>query len=186
MNIALSFEGEERKLIEACVQRERWAQRVVYEAYYGPMMGVCLRYSSNREEAEDTLHEAFIKVFKSIDKYKPGTSLTSWIRRIVVNTAIDQYRKRSRRRTEDIDHAYDVSSENPGAISMVTEKEILKCVQCLTPTYRNVFNLYVMEGYSHREVGERLGISESTSRSNLVKARAKLREMLKEKGIINE
>lgn len=186
MDIALSYEGDERSLINACVRRERWAQRVLYEAYYGPMMGLCLRYASNNEEAEDILHEAFIKVFKSINNYKPGTSLTSWIRRIVVNTAIDQYRKRKRRRTEDIDNAYDIGSDNPGAVSIATEKEILKCVQCLTPTYRNVFNLYVMEGYSHREVGERLGISESTSRSNLVKARSKLRDMLKEKGIINE
>lgn len=186
MDIVLAYKGDEHSLVSACARRERWAQRVIYEAYYGPMMGICLRYSGSAEEAEDTLHEAFIKVFKSIGNYEAGTSLTSWIRRIVVNTAIDQFRKRKRRRTEDIDNAYDMSSENVGAVSIVTEKEILKCVQRLTPTYRNVFNLYVMEGYSHREVGERLGISESTSRSNLVKARAKLRIMLKEKGILNE
>ena len=186
MEIVLAYEGDENSLITACTRRERWAQRVIYEAYYGPMMGICLRYAGSSEEAEDTLHEAFIKVFKSIGNYQVGTSLTSWIRRIVVNTAIDQYRKRRRRRTEDIDNAYDLQTGDANAVSIVTEKEILKCVQRLTPTYRNVFNLYVMEGYSHREVGERLGISESTSRSNLVKARAKLREMLQQKGIIHE
>jgi len=185
VNISLAYSGEERDLIEACVRQERWAQRIIYEAYYGPMMGICMRYASNAEEAEDTLHEAFIKIFKSIEQYKIGTSLYSWIRRIIVNTSIDQYRKRSRRRTEDLDTAYDLSSNQPGAVSTATEKEILRCVQRLTPTYRNVFNLYVMEGYSHREIGEQLGISESTSRSNLVKARAKLREMLKEKGILH-
>jgi RNA polymerase sigma-70 factor (ECF subfamily) len=79
VNISLAYSGEERDLIEACVRQERWAQRIIYEAYYGPMMGICMRYASNAEEAEDTLHEAFIKIFKSIDQYKIGTSLYSWI-----------------------------------------------------------------------------------------------------------
>jgi RNA polymerase sigma-70 factor (ECF subfamily) len=178
MNIALDLQYEERDLIKACVRQERWAQRVLYEEFYGKMMGVCLRYSDAEEDALDILHEGFIKVFKNIGKYQPGTSLTSWIRRIMVNTAIDYYRKNVRRRTEDIDRAYDLSSQDADAISQCSEKEILEAIQQLSPAYRAVFNLYVIEGYSHKEIAEALDITESTSRSNLVKARLKLKELL--------
>lgn len=178
MDVALTLDHNEESIIQACVRREKWAQKIIYEAYYGKMMGVCIRYSKTEEEALDILHDGFIKVFRYIGKYKPGTSLFSWIRRIMVNTAIDHYRKMSRRRTESIELAYDVVNDQPGAIEKVTEKEILFAVQQLTPTYRTVFNLYVIEGYSHREIADKLDISESTSRSNLVKARSKLKEML--------
>ena len=142
------------------------------------MMGVCLRYSNDQEEALDILHEGFIKVFKNIAKYQPGTSLSAWIRRIMVNTAIDYYRKSIRRRTEDLEQAYDLSTADADAVSQCTEKEILEAVQQLSPAYRAVFNLYVIEGYSHREIAEMLDITESTSRSNLVKARLKLQALL--------
>lgn len=178
MDIALHLQYEERDLIKACVRQERWAQRVLYEEYYSKMMGVCLRYSDREEDALDILHEGFIKVFKNISKYEPGTSLTSWIRRIMVNTAIDFYRKNIRRRTEDIEQAYDLSSDDADAISQCSEKEILEAIQQLSPAYRAVFNLYVIEGYSHKEIADALEITESTSRSNLVKARLKLKELL--------
>jgi RNA polymerase sigma-70 factor (ECF subfamily) len=168
-------------LIQACVRRERWAQKVLYEEYYSRMMGVCLRYATDEEEALDILHEGFIKVFRHVGKYKPGTSLSAWIRRIMVNTAIDYYRKNSRRRTEDMDEAYDISTNDPDAISRCTEQEILEAIQELTPSYRAVFNLYVIEGYAHKEIAELLDITESTSRSNLVKARLKLKEILSER-----
>ena len=178
MNIALPLENEEEGLIQACVRRERWAQKVLYETYYRQMMGVCLRYASDEEEALDILHEGFIKVYRHIKKYQPGTSLTAWVRRIMVNTAIDYYRKNMRRRTEDIEQAYDLSSTDADAISQCSEQEILAAIQELTPAYRAVFNLYIIEGYSHREIADMLNITESTSRSNLVKARLKLKEML--------
>ena len=178
MNIALSLEYDEKSLITACARSERWAQKVLYEEYYSRMMGVCLRYSNDQEEALDILHEGFIKVFKNIAKYQPGTSLSAWIRRIMVNTAIDYYRKSIRRRTEDLEQAYDLSTADADAVSQCTEKEILEAVQQLSPAYRAVFNLYVIEGYSHREIAEMLDITESTSRSNLVKARSKLQALL--------
>lgn len=181
MNIALPLENNEKGLIQACVRRERWAQKVLYEEYYSRMMGVCLRYATHDEEALDILHEGFIKVFRHIGKYKPGTSLSAWIRRIMVNTAIDYFRKNSRRRTEDMDEAYDISTNDPDAISRCTEQEILQAIQELTPSYRAVFNLYVIEGYPHKEIAELLDITESTSRSNLVKARLKLKEILSER-----
>ncbi|NBC08233.1 MAG: sigma-70 family RNA polymerase sigma factor [Bacteroidetes bacterium] len=178
MNIALPLENEEEGLIQACVRRERWAQQALYETYYSQMMGVCLRYANDEEEALDILHEGFIKVFRHIKKYQPGTSLTAWVRRIMVNTSIDYYRKNMRRRTEDIEQAYDLSATDADAISQCSEREILAAIQELTPAYRAVFNLYVIEGYSHREIAEMMDITESTSRSNLVKARLKLKEML--------
>jgi RNA polymerase sigma-70 factor (ECF subfamily) len=178
MNIALPLENDEEGLIQACVRRERWAQKVLYETYYSQMMGVCLRYANDEEEALDILHEGFIKVFRHIKKYQPGTSLSAWVRRIMVNTSIDYYRKNMRRRTEDIEQAYDLSSTDADAISQCSEQEILAAIQELTPAYRAVFNLYVIEGYSHREIADLLDITESTSRSNLVKARLKLKEML--------
>lgn len=183
MDLALNLNNEENDLISACIRNDRDAQQLLYQEYYGKMMGVCLRYSNNKDDALDILHEGFIKVYKNISKYQPGTSLSAWMRRIMVNTAIDFYRKNVRRRTEDLETAYSVSTDAPDAISQVTEKEILAAVQTLSPAYRSVFNLYVIEGYSHKEIANQLGITESTSRSNLVKARHKLKAILAAKMI---
>ena len=179
VNVNLNAEEwSEERLVRACVRRERWAQRALYETHYGRLMGVCLRYAREESEAMDILHEGFIKIFKHIRKYEMGTSLGAWMRRIMVNTAIDFYRRNVRRRTDDLDDAYSVSSDDPDAISRMTTQEILAAVQQLTPAYRTVFNLYVVEGYSHKEIGMLMGITESTSRSNLVKARNRLKELL--------
>ena len=181
MDFVLPFNYSEKEFIEACVRNERWAQKRLYEEHYSQMMGVCLRYARNEHDALDILQEGFIKVFRNIAKYQPGTTLIAWIRRIMVNTAIDYYRKNIRRRTEDLDTAYDLKSMDADAISQCSEKEILEAVQQLTPAYRVVFNLYVIEGYSHREIAELMEITESTSRSNLVKSRMKLRAIINKK-----
>lgn len=178
MDLSVPFDHSEEDIIAACKRRERWAQQKLYEAYYGKMMGVCLRYAGSEEEAMDILHEGFIKVFKHISKYKSGTTFSAWIRRIIVNTCIDTYRKQKRRRTEDLDQAYDIQTTDADAISQCSEREILELVQELSPVYRTIFNLYVIEGYAHKEIAALLEITESTSRSNLVKARAKLKELL--------
>lgn len=178
MDITLPIHLTESDLVGACARKERWAQKVLYEEYYGKMMSVCLRYAANEDEALDILHEGFLKIFKNIDKYQAGTSLPAWIRRIMVNTAIDFYRRNVRYRTEDLEKAFDLSTEEADAISQCSEKEILQAVQELSPAYRTVFNLYALEGLSHKEIAERLEITESTSRSNLVKARIKLKEII--------
>lgn len=178
MDIALILNGEEKDLIQACIRNEKWAQRILYEEYYGKMMGICLRYATKKEDAQDILHEGFIKVFQHISKYQEGTSLVAWMSRIMVNNAIDFYRKDMRRKTENIETAFEISSSEADALSKCSEKEILKAVQKLPDSYRAVFNLFVIEGYSHREIGAMLSITESTSRSNLVKARMKLKEVL--------
>lgn len=183
MDIALQLKKEEKNLITACLQKERWAQKKLYETHYGKMMGVCLRYATNKEDAQDILHEGFIKVFRNLEKYQVGTSISAWIRRIMVNTSIDFYRKAIRKRTEDIEQAYGLSTVDADAVSQLTEQEILKAVQSLSPAYRAVFNLYVIEGFSHREIAEQLDITESTSRSNLVKARTKLKAIMIKKFI---
>ncbi|HEX5112685.1 MAG TPA: RNA polymerase sigma factor [Saprospiraceae bacterium] len=178
MSISISLEKRERDLVEACIAKERWAQKQLYEEHYSLLMGVCLRYSSNHDDAMDILHEGFIKILNNIGRYQPGTSLIAWMRRIIVNTAIDYYRMQTRRRTDDLETAYEVQSHEPDALSQLTVQEIVKCIQQLSPAYRSVFNLYVIEGYSHREIADILEITESTSRSNLVKARAKLKDLL--------
>ena len=183
MDIALNLGHQEHDLISACIAKERWAQKLLYEEHYPKMMGVCLRYAGNQDEALDILHEGFIKVFKNLKRYQPGTSLNAWIRRIMVNTAIDYYRKMVRRRTEDIETAYGVSAVGADALSQISEKEILSAIQELSPAYRAVFNMYIIEGFSHREIADSLGITESTSRSNLVKARLKLQAALKAKHV---
>ena len=181
MDFVLPFEYSEKEFLAACVRNERWAQKRLYEDHYPQMMGVCLRYAKNEHDALDILQEGFIKIFRNIAKYQPGTTLTAWIRRIMVNTAIDYYRKSIRRRTEDLDTAFELRSLEADAVSQCSEKEILEAVQQLTPAYRVVFNLYVIEGYSHKEIADLMNITESTSRSNLVKSRMKLRGILNKK-----
>lgn len=178
MDIALQLDHQERDLIKACIRKERWAQKMLYEEYYGVLMGVCLRYSNDGEDALDILHEGFIKIFKNIGRYQLGTSLSAWMRRIMINTAIDFYRKKVRRRTGTLEEANEVSSNDADAVSQCTEQEILEAIQLLSPAYRAVFNLYAIEGFAHKEIADLLQITESTSRSNLVKARIKLKNLL--------
>jgi RNA polymerase sigma-70 factor (ECF subfamily) len=178
MDLSLNLTHTEANIISACLEKKAWAQQKLYEQYYPKLMAISLRYASGEDEALDILHEGFIKIFKNIDKYQPNTSLIAWMKTIMINTAIDQYRKNSKHRTENLDTIYDLTQKGADAVSMVNEQDIMKCIQSLSPAYRSVFNLYVIEGYSHKEIGELLNITESTSRSNLVKARTKLKDML--------
>ena len=178
MDYSICLENDEERFVAALRRGERDAQRVLYETYYGPLMAICQRYSGTDDEAMDLLHESFIKIFGKIGRYESGTALLAWMRRITVNTAIDHYRRSVRRRTEDIERAYQVSSDHPDVISQCSAREILAAVQQLPPTYRTIFNLYAIEGYSHKEIAEHLSITDSTSRSNLVKARNKLQKAL--------
>jgi RNA polymerase sigma-70 factor (ECF subfamily) len=182
-NLTSTNESKESLLIAACLRDERWAQKELYESYYSKLLAVCVRYSNNYEDARDILNEGFVKVFRYLERYQVGTSLESWMKRIMINTSIDFYRKEIRHRSEDIDTAQYKVVDDKDVISNFTAQEILKSIQKLPPAYRAVFNLYAIEGYSHKEVAESLGITESTSRSNLVKARTKLKALLEELGI---
>lgn len=173
------------KLVEGCINDDRNSQRKLYEHFYGKMMAVCLRYTGNRDDASEVLNMAFLKVFRNIGKFNSGQgALEAWIRRIVINSAIDQYRKNMRQqRTIDIETVRYTKDSEQGHHDLEAE-DILKLIQRLSPSYRTVFNLYAIEGYTHAEIAEELGISEGTSKSNLFKARMKLKSFLGEESKI--
>src|SRR5690606_28369915 len=159
---------------------ERLAQKHLYERFYGRMMGVCMRYSSHREQATEILNMGFFKVFKTIETFaKNGGNLEAWIYRIMVNTAIDYLRAELRHRHDDIDKTAFIE-DHSDIIADMNATQIMELVNRLTPAYRTVFNLYVVEGYNHPEIAALLGISEGSSKSNLFKARMKLQEMIQQ------
>jgi RNA polymerase sigma factor (sigma-70 family) len=178
MNLEWQLSHSEQEFIQSCIDKDAVSLKLLYENFYPKMFPLCKRYANNEDDALDILHDGFIKVFKNIDKYQVGTSLNAWIKRIMVNTAIDYYRKETRRRASNIEEAITLSSDNPDALSDISADEIISLLQHLSPSYRSVFNMYVIEGYSHKELASILEITESTSRSNLVKARNKMRELL--------
>ena len=178
MDYSFDIRGNEENLIEAILNDKRWAQKQLYEGYYEILMPICLRYAGTKLDAEDVLHESFVKIFKNIHKYKPGTSLKGWMSRIIINTSIDHYRKRSNKQTVSIDNVYHRKTKEPSVIQSMSAEEIINAMHHLSYKYRTIFNLFVVEGFSHKEIAMRLNISESTSRSNLVKARKKLKEIL--------
>lgn len=173
----------DRDLIKGCIRENRACQKEVFRRYAGKMMAVCLRYSRNRMEAEDVLQDAFIRIFDHIGDFAFKGSLEGWIRRIVVNTALQQYRQLSRREEEQGLEEVETFALEPSIYAHLHEKELLNLIAQLPDGYRMVFNLHAIEGYSHREISELLGIEESTSRSQLVKARkllqAKILDMQK-------
>lgn len=167
------------EIIEGCKKEERSAQKLLYERLYGRMMGVCMRYAGDKQQATMILNTGFMKVFGSIKNYAPkdNAGIESWIHRIMVNTAIDHLRSEIRHRHGDIDHTIYIE-DNTDVISSMTTDEIMAMVNALTPAYRAVFNLHVVEGYSHPEIAGILNINEGTSKSNLAKAKANLRKMM--------
>jgi len=143
------------------------------------MMGICLRYAHDREEAKEILQEGFIKVFRYIEQFKFEGNLLSWIKKIVVNTAIDNYRKLNSQ-PEQISIEPNISIEiEDNIISKLSNDDIIACINKLPAGYRTIFNLFVIEGFSHKEISEKLGISEGTSKSQLFKAKLFLQEMIR-------
>ena len=165
------------ELIQGCITGDRQSQSRLYTLFAAKMFIVCLRYSKNREEAEEILQEGFMKVFQFIHQFKFTGSFEGWIRKIMVNCALQKYRGKTH--LHAVVRMDDASLENIGTedISMrLDSKELLKLVQLLPPAYRMVFNLYVFEGMKHREIADLLGVSEGTSKSNLSDARAILQK----------
>ncbi len=161
-------------LITRCIEWDSNAQNRLYQLYSSKMFAVCFRYSRNREEAEDILHEGFMKVFENIDKFRKEGSLEGWIRKIMYNTAIHKFRQRKQvENTVSIDsnHINLTEHSSNDVLSQLGTKELIAMIQNLPPRYQLVFNLYVFEGLKHREIAEKLGITEGTSKSNLSDAR---------------
>lgn len=175
----------ELEIIKGCIQNDRQCQRALFDRYSGLMLSVCRRYTRHEMEAEDILQDALIKVFKNIGKFKFEGSFEGWVRRIVVNTALKNYKKSSVQKEQIGLESYQEGSMEPKAIANLGEEELMNLIAQMPDGYKIVFNLYVVEGYSHREIAERLEIKESTSRSQLVKARRLLQEMLIERNRIS-
>jgi RNA polymerase sigma factor (sigma-70 family) len=170
--------SETKKIIKGCLSGNRRDQELLYRRHSGRLYAVCLQYSGNDEEAKDILQEGFIKIFENLHLYKHEGSFDGWLSRIVVNTALEKYRRRNHLyRVDDID-----SIQEPEAMPDTEDFaglqaiDLLFIIRELPPKYRMVFNLYAIEGYSHREIGEMLSISEGTSKSNLSRARTILQK----------
>ena len=161
----------EEKIIQGCIDEQKAAQQYLYETYSPKKYFVCLRYARHASEAQDMLQDGFIKVFDNIGSFKFNGSFEGWIRRIIVNTALNYCRKSSFKHEKLGIEDYQDKIVQSKAVSNLGEKELLALIQKLPDGYRVVFNLYVIEGFSHREIGEMLDITESTSRSQLAKSR---------------
>jgi len=161
-------------LIKKCKNRDIKSQSEIYHLFAGKLFALCLKYSKTREEAEDNLQDAFITIFKKIDQYKSKGSFEGWMKRIVINTALQTYRQKSILNLVEENYPEEVEIEiNEEDISL---EFLLKIIQELPERYRMVFNLYVLDNYSHKEISSLLGIAEGTSKSNLSRARLILKE----------
>jgi RNA polymerase sigma factor (sigma-70 family) len=166
-------------IIEGCRRKKPQAQRMLYEMLSSRMYGVCLRYAGSKEDAQDILHEGFLKIFEKIGQFEGRGSFEGWVRKIMVNTALEKFRNQYKliRIQDDIKEVDTSGSEDIN--ENITASELLLMIRDLTPQYRMVFNLYAIEGYSHKEIAEKLNISEGTSKSNLSRARTILQEKVK-------
>nr|NQU91167.1 sigma-70 family RNA polymerase sigma factor [Bacteroidota bacterium] len=170
----------EKEIIKGCIDGNSKAQQALFNLFSSEMFGTSLYYSPNHAEAEDTLHEGFLKVFQNISGFKGEGSLKGWIRKIIINTALEKYRKKGPLYVLDQEsfEAFE-GIEREQIISDISADDLIGLIQDLSPQYRMVFNLFALEGYSHKEIAEMLNISEGTSKSNLARARTILQKKVK-------
>ena len=154
-------------------------QEELYRRFSPRMYAVCLRYAGNPEEAEDILQEGFIKIFKKLGSFRSEGSFEGWIRRIFVNTAIEHFRRKRYLQPVTEKEENTVEGSYLSVLDNLAERDIIELIQQLSPGYRTVFNMYVVEGYTHKEIGDMLGISEGTSKSQLSRAKVILQQMVK-------
>lgn len=171
--------------IEACALNKRESQKLLYSSFYGYAMAICDRYAKKQDDALEILNDGFLKIFREIHNYKPAytdviSSFKGWLRKIMVYTAIDHFRKYHKHQmvTQLDEVVYQVQSVSETAIEKISYEELIRAVQELSPGYRTVFNLFIIEGFSHDEIAKHLGISIGTSKSNLSKARKQLQKIL--------
>ena len=173
------------QLLKACIRGERKAQNAFYERYKIKMFGLCMRYASNREEAEDMLLEGFFKVFKDLHQFRNQSPLEGWIRRVMVNTCLMYLRKKHQKwlPTNDLDELPELASEDDFGFQQDADA-IIEAIQQLPMGFKTIFNLYAIEGFSHKEIAKKLDISESTSRSQYSRAKQALQKLLVEQKVI--
>jgi RNA polymerase sigma factor (sigma-70 family) len=169
----------DEQLLQGCKEKNLNAQKLLYERFAKKMMGVCLRYADSTAEAQDILQDAFIKIFEKMDSYHGTGSLEGWIKKVMVNTALDNFRKNKHERN-NIELDVNIASHNSyeESYDSLSAKDLLKIIQKLPIGYRTVFNLFAIEGYSHKEIGEMLGINESTSKSQYSRAKSHLQKAI--------
>ena len=166
-------------LLKECKRGKSGSQEKLYRRFASAMYGLCLQYASNEEDAQDILQDGFIKVFAKLDQVKNPAALPGWIRRVMINTALERYRSQViLQRVDELREEPQVDSGNE-ALDRISCDELVALIQTLSPRYRMVFNLYAIEGYSHQEISEELGISVGTSKSNLSRARGILQEKIR-------
>lgn len=168
-------------LLAGCLRNQRKSQELLYKQFYGYAMSVCLRYAPTREGALEVLNDGFLKVFTRLDQYDSTQPFKGWLRRILINAAIDHYRQEVRHHNhEAVEQAEQtVATESADALGQLAHEELMGLIQRLSPAYRLVFNLYVMDGFTHEEIAGQLGISVGASKSNLARARENLRTLVK-------
>lgn len=167
-------------LIEGCIKKDRKSQKELYKLYYGYALRICLRYSRNKNEAVEVVNDGFMKVFMNIQQYHVKQSFNGWLSTIMINTAIDQYRKRIKQlEMEELQDQHQVE-DRENILSAINYEDLIKLVQKLSTAYRTVFNLFAIDGYTHEEISKALDISVGSSKSNLFKAREILKKMLTE------
>jgi RNA polymerase sigma-70 factor (ECF subfamily) len=169
----------DEQIVQGCIKKDAIAQRHLYERFSRKMMGVCLRYFDSREEAEDVVQNGFISVFQNMESFKGSGSLEGWIRKIMVNTALTEIRKNKKlKQNIDLDSVEFMLPSSNYMSESFAAKDLLKIIQTLPTGFRTVFNLYAIEGYSHKEIGEMLGISEGTSKSQYSRAKSHLQKII--------
>ncbi len=175
----MHLDTPELAIISACLKGDRRAQRLLYERYKIPMFTVCLRYGANRMEAEDMLQEGFVAVFKDLYQYDAAKGeFRHWLKRVIVNAALQVLRKQKLQYVELNDGYHQVEAQDVTIISELSTQELVKMIQLLPVGYRTVFNLYVMDGLSHQEIASELKITESTSKTQLFKAKKLIQKMI--------
>jgi|SRR5574344_125917 RNA polymerase sigma factor (sigma-70 family) len=176
------LDTRETDWIEGAKRGDRRSQKAIYDLLSGKMFAVCLRYMGDRDSAEDILQDGFVTLFSKMDSFSGAGSFEGWARKVFVNTALMSLRKKDALKgSEDVDAAWDITSDEPTAVQKISYNDLIKMVAALPPGFRTVFNMYVIEGYSHKEIAESLGISETTSRSQLQRARVLLQSKIKER-----
>ncbi|EAZ79832.1 RNA polymerase sigma factor [Algoriphagus machipongonensis] len=177
----------ETKIWQGLVDKNRKDQEVLYKKYYSYGMSVCLRYTNTREVAKEILHDGFMILFSNPKKYDPNMAFKPWFRRILVNLCINNFKKHQKKALENsIDTIQESTDSYPNALETMQYEELLSLILRLPPAYRAVFNLYILDGFSHEEIAGMLEISIGTSKSNLSRAREKLKEMLNPKSYERE
>jgi RNA polymerase sigma-70 factor (ECF subfamily) len=175
------------QLVQGCKQQNPAAQRELYNRYSGKMLSVCYRYAQDRSDAEDMLQEAFIKVFTQIHTFRSDGAFEGWMRRIVVHTCINQLKKNKKFAYHlDVETAHHLHHREETVASLMQARQVVECIRALPVGYRTVLNLFAIEGYTHREIGEMLDIEESTSRSQYTRAKGILETVLFKKGILKQ